>query len=72
MGGGERGPGVLGPLEEAAEVKDDEELRLAVEAEDIELTRGDELFEKYNCGGGRGRDGNLSFIYNGRCAASEL
>lgn len=65
--GGESGPGVLGPLDEAAEVKDDREPMLELDADDIELTRGDELLDGYDCGRwGRGRGGNLSFTYNGR------
>lgn len=59
----------MGPLDEAAEVKDEWEPMLELEADDIELTRGD----GYDWGGcGRGKDGNLSFTYNGRCGASEL
>lgn len=68
---GERVPGVLGPLDEAAEVKDDWEPALELAADDMELTRGDELLDEYACwGGGRGRDGNLSFTYDERWGAA--
>lgn len=61
-------PGVLGPLEDATEVKDDCEPRWELAADDIELTRGDEPLEEYAWGGcGKGKDGSLSFTYNGRC-----
>ena len=40
---GERVPGVLGPPEEGAEVKDDKEPAWELVAEEIELTRGDDL-----------------------------
>ena len=42
---GERVPGVLGPLDEAAEVKDDWEPVLLA-TEEMELTRGDELLDE--------------------------
>jgi len=68
---GDRVPGVLGPLDEAADVYDDWEPALEPVAEDIELTRGDELLEEYACGGcGNGKDGNLSLTYNGRWGAA--
>jgi hypothetical protein len=43
---GDRGPGVLGPLEEAADVNDDCEPRLELEVDDIEPTRGDALLDE--------------------------
>jgi hypothetical protein len=71
---GESVPGVLGPLDEAAEVNDDWEPPFELAAEEMELTRGDELLDEYACGGccGRGNDGSLSLAYNGRCAAWTL
>jgi len=61
---GESGPGVFGPREEAAEVNDDCD---PLVADEMEAPRGDELLDEYACcGGGRGRDGNLSVAYNGR------
>lgn len=65
---GERVPGVLGPLEDGAEVNDDCEPPLELAAEEIELTRGDDTLDEYACGGcGRGRPGaTLSFTYSGR------
>ncbi len=70
---GDKGPGVLGPLDEAADVNDECcELRLELDAEDMELTRGDGLLDEYAWGAyARDRDGNRSWVYNGR-EASEL
>lgn len=66
---GDRVPGVLGPMDDWADVYDDWEPVWELAAEDIELTRGDEPLEEYACGGcGKGKDGNLSFTYNGRWA----
>jgi hypothetical protein len=67
---GESGPGVFGPRDEAADVNDDCDPVCELPADDIEAPRGDELLDEYACcGGGRGRDGNLSFTYNGRWGA---
>lgn len=66
---GERVPGVLGPLEDCTEVKDDCEDAWELAAEEIELTRGDDPTAEYACGGcGRCRDGNRSPTLNGRRA----
>lgn len=62
---GESVPGVLGPLDEAADVKDDWEPVFELAAEDIELTRGDAVLEEYDCGSGNG----LS-AYNDRWGAA--
>lgn len=59
-------PGVLGPLDEAAEVKDDCEPMCELATDDIELTRGEELLEYAWGGCGRGKDGSLSLTYTGR------
>ena len=40
---GESAPGVLGPLEEATEVYEDWEPEFELAAEEMELTRGDEM-----------------------------
>jgi hypothetical protein len=61
---GDRVPGVLGPLDDAADVKEDWEPAFEPAADDIELTRGDELLDEYAWG----KDGNLSLTYNGRGA----
>ncbi len=45
---GERVPGVLGPLDDGAEVKDDCELALELSADETELTRGDSPLEEYD------------------------
>lgn len=59
---GRVGEGVLGPLEDAAEVKDDCEA-CELEADPIELTRGDEVPDEYAwCEFGNGRDGTLSLL----------
>lgn len=64
---GDRVPGVLGPLDEGAEVKDDCDPALELAAEEMELTRGEDRLDEYACGGcGRGKDGNLSLTYSGR------
>jgi len=69
---GESGPGVLGPLDEAAEVNDEWELKLELDADDMELTRGDEPLDEYAWGAyARDRGGNRSWAYNGR-EVSEL
>lgn len=44
---GKVGEGVLGPLEDAADVKDDCEPACWLEAEPMELTRGDEVPDEY-------------------------
>lgn len=43
---GDSVPGVLGPLDEAAEVNDDWDPAFELAADEIELTRGDELLEE--------------------------
>lgn len=69
---GERGPGVLGPLEEATDVNDECELRLELDADDMELTRGDGLLDEYAwVAYARDKGGSRSWAYNGR-EASEL
>ncbi|KAI5926970.1 hypothetical protein F4810DRAFT_706929 [Camillea tinctor] len=61
---GRFGEGVLGPLEEGAEVKDDWESPFELAEEPIELTRGDEVLEEYvKDGCGKGSEGSLSFTY---------
>ncbi len=60
--------GVLGPVDEAAEVKEDCVSALELWDDPMELTRGDAVPDEYACGGGgRGSEGNLSFTYSGRC-----
>jgi hypothetical protein len=63
---GRVGDGVFGPLDDAADVKDDCEPA----ADPKELTRGDEMLEDENVGYCWGRawsDGSLSVVmYNGR------
>jgi hypothetical protein len=51
-------------LDDAADVKEDWEPAFEPAADDIELTRGDELLDEYAWG----KDGNLSLTYNGRGA----
>lgn len=66
---GRVGEGVLGPLEEAADVKDDCEPAWALAADPMELTLGDGVPEDEYAwwGKGNGRDGNLSLVmYDGR------
>lgn len=59
------GDGVLGPLEEATEVKEDCDPAWELDADPIELTRGDEAPEEYAwCGVGKGNDGTLSWFIN--------
>jgi hypothetical protein len=59
-------------LDEAADVKDECELRLELDADDMELTRGDEALDEYAWEAyARDRGGSLSWAYNGR-GASEL
>lgn len=49
---GRLGEGVLGPLEEAAEVNEECDSPLELVDDAIELTRGDEVPEEYAKGGG--------------------
>ena len=64
---GESVPGVFGPLDEAADVKEDWKPEFELPIDEMELTRGDELLDEYACGGGgSGKDGSLSFTYSGR------
>jgi hypothetical protein len=64
------GEGVFGPFDEEAVVYEECELPFKMEDDPRELsdpTRGEEVPEEYACcGWGRGREGNLSFTYNGR------
>lgn len=52
MGTGRLGDGVLGPFEDAADVKEDCDSPLELVEEAIELTRGDEVPDEYAKGGG--------------------
>lgn len=65
---GRVGDGVLGPLEDAADVKEDCEPPWELTDDAMLLTRGDEVPDEYVCWDcGNGKDGNLSpLIYNGR------
>ena len=45
--GGDSVPGVFGPLDEAADVNDDCEPALELAADEMELTRGDELLDEH-------------------------
>lgn len=67
------GEGVFGPFEDDAVVYEDWELPFKIDDDPRELrepTRGDEVPDEYACcGWGKGSAGNLSFTYNGRCAA---
>lgn len=65
--GGERVPGVLGPFDDTAVVKDDWEPALELADEEMELTRGEEVPEEKACRDcGRGNEGSLSLAYTGR------
>lgn len=60
----------MGPLDDAAEVKDEWEPRVELEADDIEFTRGDELLDAYARGECvRVRGGSLSLPYSGRASS---
>lgn len=71
---GRVGEGVLGPYEEAADVKDDSEPAWELAADPMELTRGDVPEEEYAWWGrGNGKDGNLSLLmYDARWLGGAL
>ncbi|KAH9999758.1 hypothetical protein F4779DRAFT_622618 [Xylariaceae sp. FL0662B] len=64
---GRLGDGVLGPLDDVAEVKEDWESPFELAEDPIELTRGDEVLEEYaKVGCGRGSEGSRSLTYGER------